>query len=208
MLRKVSALLLLSCCPLAQAFDVTPSKDTSKNHNAGSGKSFNIFAGDPERVKRANEIRRDEFDLDISYKPQDIAVDTAPDSLLPTIQVGLVVVNKGKKARTFSFPDAQRIEVVIRTQDSREIYRWSANKKFIQSIGTSMVMPGERLYFPVDVPLEHWSEKPRPGIYSVEVQMANYAEFTCKKELPIKTTTEVIAKQTESVIGPTPGVSQ
>ena len=126
-------------------------------------------------MRRVNEIRREDFLISAAIEPSKINL--LKSEQLPVVKAGLVVVSKAKRPKTLSFSDAQRVEVTFRNSKNQEVYRWSIGKRFVQSIGTSMVMPEERLVFLVDVPLEKWGTKLVPGTYKVEAQLANYPEF-------------------------------
>ncbi len=176
--------------PPVWAFDVDPSKKTvDPKFINPSGKRFDIFSGDPERIQKVNRIERDEFDVSVVLKPETLMVHRDPMRLQPEIQIGMMVVSRSKRPKTFSFPDAQRIDVAVKDAGGGEIYRWSANKQFVQAIGTSMVMPGERLVFMVDVPVKHWKQPARPGSYTVDVALANHPEFTATTNLVVATGT-------------------
>lgn len=165
------------------AFDASPSKKSNRLQPNVPGKRFDIFAGDPERIRRVNEIRRDDFQVSAIIEPSPVVLEN--DQPLPTIKAGIVVVSKAKRPKTLSFPDAQRLEVVFR-EKGKEVYRWSKGKRFIQTIGTSMVMPGERLVFWVDIPLSRWENKPKANTYEMEAVLANYSDFVGKTNLVIK----------------------
>lgn len=167
------------------AFDAHPSKKSNTLQPNVPGKRFDIFAGDPERVKRVNEIRREDFLVSATLEPSEVSLLAASTSSV--LRAGVTVISKAKRPKTLSFPDAQRIDVVFRDAKENEVYRWSIGKQFIQSIGTSMVMPGEKLVFLVDIPLHKWEKSIQPGTYQVEVMLANYPEFTGKTNLVVKT---------------------
>ncbi|MBX7156790.1 MAG: hypothetical protein K1X66_00180 [Verrucomicrobiae bacterium] len=184
MMRKFGGLSGLVLWIGLSAFDANPSKDSNRLQPYVPGKRFDIFAGDPERVRRVNEIRREDFQVSAIIEPSPVILEN--DQSLPTIKAGIVVISQAKRPKTLSFPDAQRVEVVFREKKGKEVYRWSTGKRFIQAIGTSMVMPGERLVFWVDVPLSRWKEKPQAGTYQMEAVLANYSDFVASTNWVMK----------------------
>jgi hypothetical protein len=173
------------------AFDVSPSRETGQNFNQGTGKKFDIFAGDPERIQRANRVERKEFKVEPlleirdSSTPKLLEIVSNRTSEPSTIRAGLLITSTSKNPRTFSFPDAKRIDILIKDATGKERYRWSGNKRFAQSIGTSMVMPGERLRFAVEFKSDAIQPALSGGTYTVEMQLANYPDFTATETLTV-----------------------
>lgn len=164
----------------AFAIDVDPSKKTvpRKFFDPGGGKGLNLFSGDPKRVDRANTIFRKDFEVAMVFEPEQLFVPASANAALPQIRAGLVVKNISKRPKTLTFPSSQRIDVVARSADGRDLYQWSADKKFLESLGTSIVMPGEKVAFYVDVPLSSWATRPKPGqTILFSGSLANYPEF-------------------------------
>jgi len=164
----------------ALAIDVDPSKKTvpKKFYDPGGGKGLNLFSGDPKRVDRANTIFRQDFELAMVFEPEQLFVPVSANASLPQIRAGLVVKNISKRPKTLTFPSSQRIDVVARSADGRDLYQWSADKKFLESLGTSIVMPGEKVAFFVDIPLASWVVRPKPGqAVLFSGSLANYPEF-------------------------------
>ena len=166
------------------AFDVNPSKKNNTLQPYAPGKRFDIFAGDPERIRKVNEIRREDFLVSATIEPAKIYLTGLETSSV--LRAGIIVISKAKRPKTLSFPDAQRVDIIIRGSKEKEIYRWSIDKLFVQSIGTSMVMPGEKLVFLVDIPLYKLGKQIQAGTYQVEAELANYPEFIGKTNLIVK----------------------
>lgn len=163
------------------AIDVDPSKKTvpKKFFDPGGGKGLNLFAGDPKRVDKANAILRDDFEVAMTFQPDQLAIPASANEALPQIRAGLVVKNISKRPKTLTFPNAQRVDVMVRSADGRDLYRWAADKQFVESLGTSIVMPGEKVAFLVDIPLSAWKGRPKPGQpFMFSGALANYPEFT------------------------------
>jgi hypothetical protein len=164
----------------ALAIDVDPSKKTvpRKFFDPGGGKGLNIFAGDPKRVDKANAIVRADFEVAMTFQPDQLAIPASANEALPQIRAGLVVKNISKRPKTLTFTNSQRVDVVVRSADGRDLYRWAADKQFVESLGTSIVMPGEKVAFLVDIPLSAWDGRPKPGQpISFSGALANYPEF-------------------------------
>ncbi|MCC6355266.1 MAG: hypothetical protein IT577_15345 [Verrucomicrobiae bacterium] len=179
-------LAFLAVCALwpwqgALAIDVAPSKDTvpRKFFDPGGGKGLNLFSGDPKRVDRANAVARADFELAMMFEPEPLAIPAGGNESLPQIRAGLVAKNISKRPKTLTFTNSQRVDVIARSSDGRDLYRWSADKRFVESLGTSIVMPGEKVTFMVDVPLSAWEGRPSPGqSVAFSAVLANYPEFT------------------------------
>ncbi len=178
--------IVLVVSPLA-AIDISPSRENIPDRfRTGGGKRFSIFAGDPERVQRANEIRFSDFSAELTIDPPEIslaALRAAQTDLKPRMQFR--VFNNGKRSYILSFPDAQRFDYIILDPEGRLIYEWSADKMFVQAIGSSNVNPKERLSYTDEMPLADKAGKLRPGVYSVKAILANYPEITAEQTFRI-----------------------
>ncbi len=177
------ASMILACALGSQAvaIDVDPSKKTvpRKFFDPTGGKGLNLFAGDPKRIERANAVRKEDFEISMAFQPEQLAVPASSKESLPQIRAGLVVRNISKRPKTLAFNNSQRVDVLVRSAEGKEIYRWSADKMFMDVLGTSMVMPGEKVAFLVDVPLSAWRGRPRPKQQvAFTAVLANYPEFT------------------------------
>lgn len=176
-------IVICALCPWhgALAIDVDPSKKTvpKKFFDPGGGKGLNLFAGDPKRVNKANTILRADFEVTMTFQPDQLAIPASSNEALPQIRAGLVARNISKRPKTLTFPNSQRVDVVVRSADGRDLYRWAADKQFVESVGTSIVMPGEKVAFLVDIPLSAWDGRPKPGqAIAFSGALANYPEFT------------------------------
>lgn len=170
---------LLAAGAVAPAIDVDPSKQTvPRKFFDPPGKGLNLFAGDPKRVDRANTIYRKDFDVALSIEPNPVLVPASAQEPLPQVRVALMVKNIAKRPKTLSFSNSQRVDVLVRSPEGGELYRWSADKKFVEAAGTSIIMPQEKVAFPVDIPLGGWSARPKPGQNVVFAGVvAGYPEF-------------------------------
>ncbi|GAB4242145.1 MAG: hypothetical protein OHK005_05750 [Candidatus Methylacidiphilales bacterium] len=178
--------VLLGIPPLA-AVDISPSRENiPERFRTGGGKRFSIFAGDPERVQRANEIRFSDFSAEVTIDPPEISLAALrANSLELKPKMLFRVFNNGKRNYILSFPDAQRFDYIILDPEGRLIYEWSADKMFVQAVGSSNVNPKERLTYSDEMPLAELVNKLRPGAYTVKAILANYPEITAEQTFRI-----------------------
>lgn len=88
----------------------------------------------------------------------DVTVDAAATFVL-------AVTNDGKEPVSLTFPDARRVEVVVRA-DGEERWRSGEGRMFAQVVGTETVAPGDSRSFEVA-----W-EDPAPGAYEAVATLA------------------------------------
>jgi hypothetical protein len=181
-------LLVLSMGAETRAIDINPGKQTVPDKFINPpGKRYSIFAGDPERVQKANEVNVKDFSGEIIIDPKSISLSgqvsegTAPNQFKLTFKVK----NNGKRSYTLSFPDSQRFDIAITSLDGTLLYLWSGDKAFVQKEGTSFVNSGESLTFAEFLSLETLKAKMQPGTYNVQMILSNYPEVTAKGTLQI-----------------------
>ncbi len=63
-----------------------------------------------------------------------------------------VVKNNGRRPETLDFPTSQRLEVLLRGQDGRQLFLWSEDRLFEATPATVVVNPGERIEYEAAVP--------------------------------------------------------
>lgn len=187
-MRLISVLTaLLTTLGLLHAVDVSPSRTTvpKKHYNPG-GKRFSIFAGDPERIKRANEIDVKSLEAAVQVEPGSFSKATLQQNLgEPTLKISFRVHNKGKKAQTLSFPNSQRFDIAITDAQGMVVYLWSEDKIFTEDIGASMLNPEDYISFRENIPLAHFENGAKPGTYTVNAVLHNYPEIVAKAPLTI-----------------------
>ncbi len=182
-MKSVRIWLLLSIpmitLPLG-AIDVDPSKKTvpEKFYNS-SGNRFSIFAGDPERIQKANAIDFSDFENKIEITPTPLAI----SSPAGVFKVNFGFRNKGKKTYTLSFPNTQRYELIIKNAVGQAVYTWSSDKIFLQQVGTSLINTTDQIAFVPSINLSDFDVTPTPGKYTVEATVANYPELKATAEL-------------------------
>ena len=170
------------------AQDINPSRQVVPNQFINPpGKRFSIFAGDPERVQKANEINLKDFKGEVAIIPDNISITPSNDANAPTtLKVTFRVKNiSPKKSYTLSFPDSQRYDIAISQGKDNMIYLWSGDKLFEQKIGTCFLNPSETLTWVENIPLEKITNNAQPGTYEVKVILANYPEVSATTKLSI-----------------------
>lgn len=184
-------LTLFLCFAAATCFlhavDVSPSRQTvPKKHYDPGGKRFSIFAGDPERIKRANKVDVKSFESTLKVTPDTFSKATQAEKLAePTLKISFSVRNKGKKTYTLSFPNSQRFDIAITDKEGNVVYLWSEDKIFTEDIGASMLNPEDHISFRENVPLGHFENGAKPGEYTVNAVLHNYPEIIAKAPLVI-----------------------
>jgi Intracellular proteinase inhibitor len=175
--------------PALRAIDVNASKDNvpEKFRNPNTGR-FDIFAGDPKRIQRANQIDFSKLEAKVTVEPPQISAVKAQGDVKerPTLKVTFLVKNNElKRTVTLSFPDAQRFDLLIKDPNGQALYVWSADKKFAQIMGDSRINPGERDSYFIDLDLSDIPAVMNPGKYTFEAVLANYPEITGKGEFTV-----------------------
>jgi hypothetical protein len=180
--------LLLASCLCSHAVDINPEKRVIPDKFVNPpGKRYSIFAGDPERVQKANEVNVKDFSGEVLIDPKSLSLSgQATEGTAPTqFKVTLKVKNNGKRSYTLSFPDSQRFDIIITTAEGSVLYVWSEDKSFVQKEGTSFVNAGESLNFSEFLPLENLKTKLTPGTYTLQMTLSNYPEITAKGILQV-----------------------
>jgi TusA-related sulfurtransferase len=184
--HRLMLIFLASALPAA-AIDINPSKQTVPDRFINPpGKRFSIFAGDPERVQKVNEVQIKDFTAKLEIVRKEISLEEIRLSSdeKPALDALFTVQNIGKRSYTLSFPDAQRYDFMVQNAAGEAVYVWSDDKIFVQEIGKSFVNAGERLSFR---PYPHLNlsgvlKKLQPGEYKLTAILCNYTEL--KAEAP------------------------
>ena len=88
------------------------------------------------------------------------------------ITIRLTIQNTSETARTIEFTSGQQYDFVVFDEREREVWRWSADKAFIQALTSYSLNPGETKTFSVvwnQVIAPDRSVLP-PGTYTLEAQ--------------------------------------
>ncbi len=81
----------------------------------------------------------------------EIAVATDKESYTSgePIELHLDITNQTGELATFEFSNGQRFDFVIQDEAGASVWRWSADKAFIQVLGEEQLAPGESLTYEV-----------------------------------------------------------
>lgn len=183
-MRLLTWVIGLVAVPTLLAVDVSPSRRVvPEKFIDPPGKRYSLFAGDPERVQRANEVNLEDFAASIQVAPETIQFSgQKPDE---EIEIKFVVENIGKRAYTLSFPDAQRYDYAIVTGNDELVYLWSSDKAFVQQTGMSFINGGEKLQFSESIPISRLKDLVVPGTYKIVMILSNYPELKAASLLKI-----------------------
>lgn len=187
MQKFVSAgLILLIAAPLS-AIDIDPARRTvpEKFINPPSGKRFSIFAGDPERVQKANEVDIKAFQAEVQIEPKRISLSEVKNDSSKAPVMNFSVKNTSKKSYTLSFPDSQRFDYIILAGNGQMVYQWSADKRYVDRIDSVMVNPTEKISYSDKLPLGSKPALFPPGTYTVKVILSNYPEITSEQTFEV-----------------------
>jgi hypothetical protein len=177
-------ILGLAAIPSLLAVDVSPSRRVvPEKFIDPPGKRYSIFSGDPERVQRANEVNLEDFSASLKVEPETIQF--SDQGRTEGLTIKFVVENTSERAYTLSFPDAQRYDYAIVTNNDELVYLWSSDKAFVQQTGMSFVNGGEKLMFSDTIPLTQLKDLVVPGTYKVVMILSNYPEIKAASFLKI-----------------------
>lgn len=182
------SILIITSLPLG-AIDVSPSKDQGKtrekNDQAGSGPGWfsGVFDGNQEnlnkKIDRVKNIHRKDFDVSLTVQNPSVSINsTASDSQF-AVQPFFTIQNKAKTLKTFSFQNSQKYDFVIMDSAGTERTRWSSGQLFNESIGSTLINPGESVRYTEMVSLFDGEAKRLPaGEYTLVAELKGYPEFT------------------------------
>jgi hypothetical protein len=154
------------------AIEIDPGAKKVPEQFYNSKGGFSIFTGDPERIQKTNKIDFKDFEAKVSLQPATLSLGS-PGAV---IKVDFSVRNIGKKTYVLSYPDAQRYDVWIKNAAGQVVYKWSADKLFVQEVGTSLLNANDRIAFLPQVNISDFDLPAQPGVYTVEVVLANYPD--------------------------------
>lgn len=170
------SLSLLTVRPLF-AIDIDPSKKTVPEMG-GSKKRFDPFAGDPARIQKANNINFSDIQATVELAQSELSLySIKEEGLRPNLRVSFKVKNNNsKRTYTLAYPNAQRYDITVKSPGGQIVYKWSADKLFTETIGTTLINPGDVLGYNELVPVGEFYLPLTLGDYQVEATLANYPE--------------------------------
>ncbi len=128
------------------------------------------------------------FNLSIDrpvYVP-DLFPPVDPERGIPMLRARMTIRNSTSAPLVLNFPSGQRFDLVIRNIQREEVYRWSANKLFVQALGTIELSPGRRS-FAAEAPLEAGRNEPLPpGTYVADAWLTTEGEPTYRASVPFE----------------------
>ena len=89
------------------------------------------------------------------FKGLDIGLQVDPPQVrvgeVKQLKVTVTLINRGKKLVQLNFPSSQRIEVLVKTKDGKQIEQWSEDQAFNAEPAMVTINPDERLEYMVNV---------------------------------------------------------
>ncbi len=170
--------LAVSLLPAA-AIDINPSRENEPNKDTGGGNRFSIFAGDPNRIQKANTIDFKDFasKVELNTSGVGLAATQSDPSSANNVKMTFTVKNAGKRTYTLSFPSTQRYDVVIKNPAHQMVYKWSLDKRFSDDVGTVIINPTDRIGYTETISFNTLYAPLETGIYTIEFTLANYPEI-------------------------------
>jgi len=120
-------------------------------------------------------VKVEDFTASLELSANQISMSASADAA--PLQAVFTIRNKSDRDYTLSFPDAQRYDLAIVTQDDRLLYLWSEDKAFVQQTGMSFLNAGEILQFTQQIEPEIIKEHCSPGRYKIAMVLSNYPEL-------------------------------
>ncbi len=101
---------------------------------------------------------------EVSHPGIEVSVTTDRAAYAPNepIEIRLDVTNRTDTVVVFQFSDGQRYDFLIQDEGGETLWRWSADKSFIQVLGEERLVPGDTLIY-----RERFDGSLIPGTYSV-----------------------------------------
>jgi hypothetical protein len=93
----------------------------------------------------------------------------------------MVLRNESSTPRTLEFPTGQRFDVAVRAGQT-EVWRWSADRAFVQVVGSLTLQPGEEQTFTAT-----WEQPSDPGLQAPPGPYEATAELTATEPLSSNT---------------------
>jgi len=175
--------LLVTGASVVIAVDINPMRKVQPDKFRNPpGKRYSIFAGDPERVQKANEVKVKDLTAAVELSPPSFSLSGENEEVVATFTVR----NRSDNDYTLSFPDAQRYDLALVTLDDKLIYLWSSDKMFVQQTGMSFMNGGEILQFRESLSKELLTGKLQPGTYKIAMILSNYPEVKAAAEFEVR----------------------
>lgn len=91
------------------------------------------------------------------------------------VTMHLIVKNNGRRPERLDFPTTQRLEVLLRGPDGKQLFLWSEDRLFEAKPATVVVNPGERIEYEAAIPTR---DMVAGGEYTVEALLHGRPDLT------------------------------
>ncbi len=119
-----------------------PTEPTAPLEQNLTRRMLNPIMGEPDRLKRAGIPNIRQLTMVATAIPAEFSL-----AATRRINVALAVTNHSKKAVNLWFPNAQRIEILVRNRSGEVLSRWSDDQKFGQETGYLVINPDETITY-------------------------------------------------------------
>ena len=120
------------------AQESTPQPSTQKR---GWMSRLNPFSRS-DRTPDYKDARLRGLVVDLEVSPEPVKL-----SEVRQLEVKVTLRNRGKRPIVLDFPDAQRIEILLKNPAEEVLTKWSDNHAFAQQTGTLMINPQEHILY-------------------------------------------------------------
>jgi hypothetical protein len=83
-----------------------------------------------------------------------------------TVRLVLHVTNPTNRPVVLEFSSGQRYDFAVRSADGQDVWRWSADKSFMQALSSQTIAPGETIDF-----VESWQPGNRTGSFTATAEL-------------------------------------
>ena len=135
---------------------------------------LNPFGGRSEKLPEYKDARLRGLVLTLELSPQPIKL-----SEVRQMDVRLRVTNKGRRPVSLDFPNAQRIEILLRNSAEKVLTAWSDNHAFAEVAGTVMINPQESIEYAETIATRELTPN---KVFIVEAFFPQYPELTIRQK--------------------------
>jgi hypothetical protein len=130
--------------------------------------------GRSEKLPEYKDPRLRGLVLSLELSPQPIKL-----SEVRQMDVRLRVTNKGRRPISLDFPNAQRIEILLRNSTEKVLTAWSDNHAFAQVAGTVLINPQESIEYAETIATRELTPN---KVFIVEAFFPQYPELTIRQK--------------------------
>jgi hypothetical protein len=169
----VALLIGIAFSAAAVAQETEPSATTAPPQKRG-WLSRMVHPFSSERLPEYSDPKLRGLVLSLELSPQPIKL-----SEVRQMDVKLTITNKAKRPVTLEFPDAQRIEILLRNSSDKVLTNWSDNHSFAQSAGTVMINPQEHIDYAETIATRELTPN---KVFIAEVFFPKYPELRVRQK--------------------------